>query len=69
MTRYFSAIIMGTQVQGIVQQESAGIYLCQDFVDGGLAEDRHGYKYSYYVQSGSEEDMKKYFVRDFKESN
>ncbi len=57
---------MGIPVEGIVQEEDAGTYLCQDLIEGGVAEDRHGYRFSYYVENASEQDLRKYFVREFK---
>ncbi len=58
----FTAIIRNKYCEGIIQVEDAGVYLCQDRVSGAEAEDRHGYKHSYYVEDGS--DLEKYLIRD-----
>lgn len=60
----FTAIIIKTRCVGTIQVEAAGVYLCQDKIEGGESEYKHGHKYSYYVGSGSEENVKKYTVRD-----
>ncbi len=57
---------MGVASEGIVHEEAAGMYLCQNAIEGGLTENKHGYAFSWYVQSGSEEDMLKWGVRQFK---
>jgi hypothetical protein len=62
----FSAIIKNKRCSGVIQVEDAGVYLCQDRVSGAQADNKHGFKRSYYVERGSSEDLKKYMVRGLK---
>ncbi len=61
----FSALICNKRCQGIIQVEEAGVYLCQDFVDGAEAENRNGFKYSWYVCRGSFNDLITHGVKRF----
>lgn len=60
----FTAIIRNKACTGIIQVEDAGVYLCQDIISGAQADNRHGYKKSYYVERGSAECLDKYLVRN-----
>lgn len=64
--RKFKCTIASTDVEGKIQVENGTVYLCQNKRDGGSCKDKLGYKYSWYVCSGSTNDLKDSSVTDFK---
>lgn len=63
--RKFKAKIMGVKVEGHIRVEGENAYLCQDKKDGDRCKDKLGYKYSWNVLKGSENDLKRTEVYDF----
>lgn len=62
----FSATINGSECIGKIQVEGGMVYLCQDKADGAFCRDRLGYKYSWGASIGSDSDLDKNFVYNFK---
>lgn len=54
--RRFRCKITGTPVEGRVRVEGDRVYLCQNKRDGNDADDKLGYKYSWEVTSGFEQN-------------
>uniref|UniRef100_UPI003FD8C5FB hypothetical protein n=1 Tax=Alistipes putredinis TaxID=28117 RepID=UPI003FD8C5FB len=63
--RRFRCKIYGKPVEGKIQVEHGHVFLCQNEIDGCRARNTLGYKYSYTVDSGFDEDLKIYNVSDF----
>lgn len=63
--RRFRCKIYGEPVEGKIQVEDGCVYLCQNKEDGCRATNKLGYKYSYTVDSGSDEYLRIYGVSDF----
>lgn len=63
--RQFRCKFHGKPVEGKIQVEHGYVFLCQNEIDGCRARNKLGYKYSYSVDSGSDEDLKIYNVSDF----
>lgn len=55
--RFFSAKISDDKVTGRIRVEDEHVYLCQDKRDGAYCKDRFGYKYSWFVEDGSEKSL------------
>ena len=63
--RRFRCKIYGEPVEGKIQVEDGCVYLCQNKEDGCRATNKLGYKYSFAVDTGSDEDLKTHDVSDF----
>lgn len=63
--RRFRCKLHGKPVEGKIQVEHGYVFLCQNEIDGCRARNKLGYKYSYSVDSGFDEDLKIYNVSDF----
>lgn len=58
--------IYGDKVKGKITVERDEVFLCQDFKEGCGCVDRKGYKYSWYVRDGCNENLTRLGVSDFK---
>lgn len=54
------------RIKGRITVNLDGVFLCQDFKNGSGCGDRKGYKYSWYVCDGSNENLIRLGVSDFK---
>lgn len=63
--RRFEATINGVKCGGKIRVENGYVYLCQNQIDGYDCKDKYGYKYSYRVEDGSEQGLKKECVDTF----
>lgn len=64
--RFFSAKIYKDEVTGRIRVEDKRVFLCQDKKSGVSCKNRLGYKYSWEVRDGSEEELINEHVYDFK---
>lgn len=64
--QYFSATIEGKHVMGIIQEECGTFFLCQNTKNGNNASDKLGFEYSWNIRSGSDYDMERENVKNFK---
>ena len=55
--KYFTAKITDRKCKGRVRVEGGEVYLCQDEVDGYDCQNKYGYKYSYVIEKGTEDDL------------
>lgn len=62
----FSAIINGSECIGKIQVEKGIVYLCQNEADGDCCNDKLGYKNSWSVNEGTDSDLLRNEVEDFK---
>lgn len=62
----FKCKICGVSVEGKIQVERDKVFLCQNIRNGGRTTDTLGYSYSWYVNTGSKEDLEDNNVTDFK---
>lgn len=61
----FSATMDGTYCEGIISVEDY-VYLCQDYKNGDICNDKKGYKYSWNVLFGTKKNLKDNIVENFK---
>lgn len=61
----FTARIKGTKTHGKIRVENDIVYLCQNKISGANAKNKLGYKYSWYVNQGTEESLLANNVTDF----
>ena len=64
--KYFTCKIDGIETKGRIRVEDIGVYLCQDEVAGSECEEKYGYKYSYFIEKGTEADLEEEDVTDLK---
>lgn len=64
--KYFTAKIEDIKCKGRVIVEGGEVYLCQDEVDGLEYKEKYGYKYSYFIRKGTEDDLEGEDVKDLK---
>jgi len=62
----FSAKINGSKCIGKIQVENGGVYLCQNEADGEYCSNKLGYRNSWSVNQGTDSDLLRNEVEDFK---
>ena len=62
----FKAIINGVECEGLLQVEEGYYFLCQNEICGGGCEDKLGFKYSYYINHGTDFDLRRNCVENLK---
>lgn len=60
----FRCKIEGTPIEGKIQFDHDSWYLCQNKIPGSPCNDKLGYKYSWLIDNGTPEDLKRYDVTD-----
>jgi len=64
--KFFTCEINEVETKGRIRVEDNGVYLCQNEVDGSEYKEKYGYKYSYFIRKGTEDDLKGEDVTDLK---
>ena len=64
--KYFTAKIEGIKCKGRVRVERGKVYLCQDEVEGHNCQDKFGYKHSWAIKKGTEDDLEFEDIPDLK---
>lgn len=63
---WFTAYIYGNAATGRIQKEENEIFLCQNVEDGSECNDKLGFKYSWSIRHGSNQDIKEEDVTGLK---
>lgn len=63
--RQFSCRIVGIPVAGKITVEDGGVFLCQNVCSGIPCRNKHGYRYSWFVNFGTPDHLAKNRVEAF----
>lgn len=64
--KWYACKINGIEVSGRITVEGGTVYLCQNEQNGHGCENKRGYKYSWFVSHGSQKDLSRYGVTNFR---